>query len=52
MEGSAKIIGLIARDENQHLVITQNIIKNWKNGDDPEMKKIIQEEEALGLQNL
>jgi ribonucleoside-diphosphate reductase beta chain len=45
MEGSAKIIGLIARDENQHLVITQNIIKNWKNGDDPEMKKIIQEEE-------
>ena len=27
------------------LVITQNIIKNWKNGDDPEMKKIIQEEE-------
>ena len=45
MEGSAKIIGLIARDENQHLVITQNIIKNWKNGDDPEMKRIVQEEE-------
>ena len=40
MEGSAKIIGLIARDENQHLVITQSIIKNWKNGDDPEMKRI------------
>ncbi len=32
MEGSAKIISLIARDENQHLVITQNIIKNWMSG--------------------
>ena len=45
MEGSAKIISLIARDENQHLVITQNILKNWSNGDDPEMKKISKEEE-------
>ena len=45
MEGSAKIIGLIARDESQHLVITQNIIKNWRNGDDPQMLEIIKEEE-------
>jgi len=45
MEGSAKIIGLIARDESQHLVITQNIIKNWKNGDDPQMSEIMKEEE-------
>jgi len=45
MEGSAKIISLIARDENQHLVITQNILKNWMNGDDPDMKKIAKEEE-------
>jgi ribonucleoside-diphosphate reductase beta chain len=45
MEGSAKIISLIARDENQHLVITQNIINKWKEGDDPEMKQIAQEEE-------
>ena len=45
MEGSAKIIGLIARDENQHLAITQNILKKWREGDDPEMKKIFQEEE-------
>jgi len=45
MEGSAKIIGLIARDENQHLVITQNILNKWKEGDDPDMKKISQEEE-------
>ena len=45
MEGSAKIVSLIARDENQHLVITQSILKNWRNGDDPEMKKIYKEEE-------
>ena len=45
MEGSAKIIGLIARDESQHLVITQNIMNKWKEGDDPDMKKITQEEE-------
>lgn len=30
MEGSAKIIGEIARDENLHVAITQNIIKNWR----------------------
>jgi ribonucleoside-diphosphate reductase beta chain len=45
MEGSAKIISLIARDENQHLALTQNILNKWKEGDDPEMKKIMQEEE-------
>ncbi len=45
MEGSAKIISLIARDENQHLVLTQNIIKNWRDGDDPEMVEIMKEEE-------
>jgi len=45
MEGSAKIISLIARDENQHLVITQNILNKWREGDDPDMKKIAQEEE-------
>ncbi len=45
MEGSAKIISLIARDENQHLAITQNILNKWKNGDDPEMQQIFKEEE-------
>ena len=45
MEGSAKIISLISRDENQHLVLTQQMIKNWQNGDDPMMKEIIEEEE-------
>ena len=46
MEGSAKIVSLIARDENQHLVITQQILNKWRDGDDPDMKKIYKEEEA------
>jgi ribonucleoside-diphosphate reductase beta chain len=46
MEGSAKIISLIARDENQHLVITQNILNKWREGDDPEMQQIAGEEEG------
>ena len=45
MEGSAKIISLIARDENQHLALTQNIINNWRKGDDPDMIDIVKEEE-------
>tara|TARA_B100000073_G_scaffold100452_1_gene80005 strand:- start:382 stop:1554 length:1173 start_codon:yes stop_codon:yes gene_type:complete len=45
MEGSAKIISLIARDENQHLVLTQNILNKWAEGDDPDMKKIFVEEQ-------
>ena len=45
MEGSAKIISLIARDENQHLAITQNILNKWRSGDDPEMQQIMKEEE-------
>ena len=50
MEGSAKIISLIARDENQHLVITQNIINKWREGDDPDMQKIAKEEESWLIQ--
>ena len=45
MEGSSKIISLIARDESQHLVLTQTIIKNWQNGDDPDITEIMKEEE-------
>ena len=45
MEGSAKIISLIARDENQHLAITQNILNKWRDGDDPQMRQIAQEEQ-------
>ena len=39
MEGSAKIISFIARDEATHLNLTTQIIKNWHNNDG-EMKKI------------
>ena len=45
LEGSAKIIGLIARDESQHMTITQNIMNKWAAGDDPEMVEIAKEEE-------
>ncbi len=45
LEGSAKIIGLIARDESQHMTITQNIINKWREGDDPDMVQIAKEEE-------
>ena len=45
LEGSAKIIGLIARDESQHMTVTQNILNNWKKGDDPDMLDIVKEEE-------
>lgn len=50
MEGNAKIIGLIARDESQHMTITMNMIKNWQKGDDPDMLKIIEEEEQNVVQ--
>ena len=50
MEGSAKIISLIARDESQHLVLTQNIIKNWLNGDDEDILQIAKEEEAWTIE--
>ena len=45
LEGSAKIIGLIARDESQHMTITQNILNKWRDGDDPEMVEIAKQEE-------
>ena len=45
MEGSAKVISLIARDENQHTVLTQQMIKAWQKGDDPVMLEIMKEEE-------
>ena len=47
MEGSAKILSLISRDESQHLVITQQILKKWAEGDDPEMKEIAAEEKPF-----
>lgn len=51
LEGNAKIIKLIARDEALHLTGTQHILNNWKAGnDDPEMKVISEEMRDAGLQ--
>ena len=48
MEGSAKILSLISRDESQHLVLTQQILKNWAYGkDDPDMQEIAIEERDI-----
>ena len=52
MEGSSKIIRLIARDENLHVTSTQHIINLWQHGDDdPEMKEIAKEcrEDAFNI---
>lgn len=47
MEGNAKILRLIARDENVHLSSTQHIINLWRTGkDDPEMQQIAEELKA------
>jgi len=44
MEGNAKILRLIARDESVHLTSTQHIINLWNKGkDDPEMEEIAKE---------
>ena len=44
MEGSAKIISLIARDEAQHLAISTHILKLWMQGkDDPAMKQVAED---------
>jgi ribonucleoside-diphosphate reductase beta chain len=41
MEGSAKILSLIARDEATHLNLSTHIIKAWQKGDDKGMSKIM-----------
>lgn len=44
MEGSAKIISFIARDESQHLAISQHILKCYKNHEnDKLMNKVMQD---------
>jgi ribonucleoside-diphosphate reductase beta chain len=49
MEGNAKIIKLIARDENLHLASTQMLLKVLKT-DDPDFATIAEETEAECLQ--
>jgi len=51
LEGNAKIIKLIARDEALHLTGTQHILNLWKDGkDDPEMKEVSEDMRGAGLQ--
>lgn len=51
LEGNAKIIKLIARDEALHLTGTQHILNNWLSGkDDPEMQEISQQFADQGKQ--
>ena len=46
LEGSAKIISFIARDESQHLAMSQRVINNWKDYEnDKDFLKIIKETE-------
>ena len=52
MEGNAKIIKMIARDEALHLTGTQHMLNLWRSGqDDPEMAEIARdcEHEAWGI---
>jgi len=51
LEGNAKIIKLIARDEALHLTGTQTILNLWASGqDDPEMEEISRELKDQGRQ--
>ena len=46
LEGSAKIISFIARDESQHLAVSQRIINNYKDVEnDKVMLKVIKDTE-------
>jgi len=50
MEGNAKLIKFIARDENLHLAGTQNLLRNILVADDPDFIKIREECEPLAIQ--
>lgn len=51
MEGNAKLIKFIARDENLHLAGTQNLLRNILKQDDPDFIKIAAEceEQAIAM---
>jgi len=50
MEGSAKILSLIARDEATHLNLTTHVIKAWQKGDDKDILKIIKQEDKTVIE--
>jgi len=50
MEGSAKILSLIARDEATHLNLSTHVIKAWQKGDDKEMTKAMKGQDKTVIQ--
>ena len=50
MEGSAKILSLIARHEATHLNLSTHVLKAWHKGDDAEMTKAIKGTEKTVIQ--
>jgi len=50
MEGSAKLLSLIARDEATHLNLSTHVIKAWQKGDDAEMTKAMKGTEKEVIQ--
>lgn len=47
MKGNADIIKLISKDEDEHVAITQNIFKRWKNDPSEGFQEILKNNEAL-----
>lgn len=45
MEGNAKIVGEIARDENLHVAITNNIMKYWRENPEEGFQDIVKKNE-------
>ncbi|MBC8416904.1 ribonucleotide-diphosphate reductase subunit beta [bacterium] len=50
MEGNAKIISLINRDENLHLALTQNVLKYLRDNEDEGFQHIIKECEGTVIE--
>lgn len=45
MEGNAKVVGAVARDENLHTAITQNIMKYWRDNEEEGFQDIVKANE-------
>ena len=50
MEGSAKLLSLIARDEATHLNLSTHVIKAWQKGDDKDMLKVMKKEDKTVIE--
>ena len=50
MEGNAKIISLINKDENLHLGFTQKMLKDLRNREDEDFREVVKELEPVVIQ--